>query len=344
MAVTITDIAEEAKVARGTVSDALRGKPGPSEQTRQHIVAVAKQMGYRPNLVARSLTLGKTSLIGVIMPEHTLGFLYYQKEFHAIETTLKKAGFSTLLTTHSCLEEEKRCILSLEDRRVDAILCVGAWNKELNPIYENVKIPIVITDGLDNHINTHSITTDRSWGILAATEYLLDLGHRDIVLFLQVKQPLAMPMPILERIMGFEMAFRRRGIEMSPWQITECEIKGSNMMESFYLSTKKLLAERKPTAIIGINDMACLAIKKAIDEAGLRVPDDISLIGHDNLDFSAYFSPALTTIAQPTEELLSKCVSLVVELAQNGQRKPYVNEILRTQLVIRQTTTKCRDA
>ncbi|MCD4830191.1 MAG: LacI family transcriptional regulator [Anaerohalosphaeraceae bacterium] len=341
MAVTITDIANEAKVARGTVSDALRGKPGPSRQTRQHIVAVAKQMGYRPNLVARSLTLGKTNLIGVIAPEQVSGSAYYQNEFHIIETTLKRAGFSTLLTTYSCIEEERKCILSLEDRKVDAILCVSAWSKELNSIYEKVKIPIVITDGLDGHIKSHSITIDRSWGILAATEHLLGLGHRDIVLFLEAKQPVLMPMAILERIMGFEMAFRRRGIEIAPWQIAECEIKGSDMMESFYLNAKKLLAERKFTAIIGVNDMACIAIKRAIDEAGLRVPDDISLIGHDDLDFAAYFSPPLTTIARATEELLGKCISLVVELAKNGQKKSYVNEVLRTKLVVRQTTAKC---
>ncbi|MCD4831297.1 MAG: LacI family transcriptional regulator [Anaerohalosphaeraceae bacterium] len=344
MAVTIADIANKAKVANGAVSAALRDKPGPSKQTRQHILAVAKQMGYRPNLAARSLRLGKTNLIGVIAPEQISGSAYYQNEFHIIETTLKRAGFSTLLTTHNCLEEEKKCILSLEERRVDAILCIGAWSKELNPIYKNVKIPIVTMDGSDNHISTHSITTDRSWGILAATEHLIDLGHEDIVLFLQVKQPPSMPIPILERIMGFRMAFCRRSIELAPWQITECDIKGSNMMESFYLSTKKLLAERRPTAIIGINDMACLAIKKAIDEAGLSVPDDISLIGHDDLDFAAYFSPPLTTIAQPVEELLDKCVSLVIELAQNSRKKLYANEVLRTKLIVRQTTARCPNA
>ncbi len=326
MTVTIEHIAAKAKVTKNSVSVALRGKKGVSEATRKRIFEVAKDLGYTPNLAARSLVNGKSGLVGMIIADN-IDFIT-QKKISEIEKRLLEKGYHILLSIAHSSTDENKYIDAFRARKVEAII-VFSTGKSLYS--DRCSCPIVALDCITTNPNVNVVRIDREHGIVEATNFLLELGHTDIALVV-IKSGSEV---INQRIAGIQNTFKRRGLVYDSSLITYADACTQN---AFYNATYQMLQKKSPTAIIGQNDLFCMGIRSAIYKHGLRIPEDISLIGHDDFDFAPHFSPALTSIRQPIEQVAEAVVNMLCDLLENGPKESSQEIVLKGKLIVRDST------
>jgi DNA-binding LacI/PurR family transcriptional regulator len=327
--VTIYDIARAAGVSKSTVANALTGKGTVSKATRQRIVQLAREMGYRPSLVARNLSQHKTSTIALILP--TLVNPFYPEIIEAVETIVREHEYQTLVcNTHHDFALGRHQMERLMSRWVDGYIILGA-SMDSNDIARYVKqgVPIVLCDWQENEslsgIAQVSVDFYRA-GQLAA-EHLLGLGHRSIAVIVDA------PLQAL-RLGGFQSIMSAAGIALSHEMIE----RGDSSLESGYAAAKKLLARPVlPTAIFATNDWMAIGAMDAILESGLRVPQDISIVGLDDIVLSAHLHPSLTTVAVPKTRLAKEATELLLGLI-DGNEDMLVSRFVEPYLVARQSS------
>jgi DNA-binding LacI/PurR family transcriptional regulator len=343
---TLKDVALKAKVSPMAVSLALRGKKGVGDQTRKRIMEIADRLNYRPNLAARSLVQVKTGLVGILtagydqpgQPYDSMRELYHLSHnilSQKIIKGLSEHGLQVIIAmSHNSPADDRKCMESLADRRVDGLVLLSGDLQVSADVYNQLKMPCVIVDNEKDGLHADTIRVDRSFGLYAATSHLLKLGHRRILLILDQCQNRNMS----ERLDGYKRAMADHDCPLFPGMI----VRGDQSLDSFYEITRTCLDEKKPTAIIALNDISCPAIYKAIKEKGLSVPGDISLIGHDDFPLASYFDPPLTTIRQPYDHMAKTIVDRLVqrindETGQQGE----LDISLKGELIIRQSVGPC---
>ena len=328
--VTIYDIAKAAGVGKSTVANALTGKGTVSEATRQRILQLAREMGYRPSLVARNLSQHKTMTIALILP--TLVNPFYPEIVEAVENTMREHEYQTLIcNTHFDFALGRQQMERLMSRWVDGYIIMGA-SMDSNDIAHYVKqgLPIVLCDWQENEsppgIAQVSIDFYRA-GQLAA-EHLLELGHQRIAVIVDA------PLQTL-RLKGFQSITSAAGIALPDVMIE----RGNSTLESGYAAAKKLLGRPVlPTAIFATNDWMALGAIEAVLEKGLRVPHDISIVGLDDIVIAAHLHPPLTTVAIPKARLAREATELLLTQIK-GDEDTLVSRLVEPYLVVRQSTT-----
>lgn len=326
---TIYDIAKAVGVTQTTVANALSGKGNVSEATRQRILKCAEEMDYRPNEIARSLAQGKTYTLALILPRISTPF--YPEIAEAIESTAMEHDYQLLLcNTHDDPVLGQRYLERLISRLVDGLIVMGA-SVPLDDIVAQVArgLPIVLCDWQENEapdgIPNVSVDFHRA-GALAA-RHLIELGHRRLAVIVDE------PMQIL-RLEGFRAFAAQAGISVDPPYVQQ----GYSTIESGYTATKTLLdLTPRPTAIFATTDWMALGAMRAVVEAGLRVPHDISIIGLDDIVMSAHVSPALTTVAIPKQQLATEAMAILLGHIA-GQNNELSSVIVPPYLVVRQST------
>ncbi|HLI05615.1 MAG TPA: LacI family DNA-binding transcriptional regulator [Ktedonobacteraceae bacterium] len=327
--VTIYDIAKVAGVGKSTVANALTGKGTVNEATRQRILQLAREMGYRPNLVARNLSQHKTLTIALILP--TLVNPFYPEIVEAVENIVRQHDYQTVIcNTHYDFALAREQMDRLISRWIDGYIIMGT-SMELNDIIRYIKqgLPIVLCDWQENEsapgIAQVSVDFYRAGQI--AAEHLLELGHRSIAVIVDK------PWQAL-RLEGFQSMMLAAGIPV-PVEMIEA---GNSTFESGYAATKKLLAHPVlPTAIFAANDLMAFGAMEAVLEKGLRVPQDISIIGLDDIAISAHLRPPLTTVALPKTRLAKEAAELLLGQI-NGNKDMQVSCLVEPYLVVRQST------
>ena len=329
---TIYDVAKLAGVSTATVSRALNGTGQIAPSTRATIEAAVEQLGYRANTIARSLVTKSTQTIALLLPD--IANPFYAALVSSIQQHALSQGYTMLLcTTEGDAEREEQYLTLLRAKQVDGALVDGL---RLPPD----RIAAFVKDGfpivcLDRDVDSDSIPlvqVDNRLGGRLATEHLIGLGHSRIghvtgAHVLGISD---------ERLAGYWEALVNAEIETDPRLVAE----GHFTEEGGYAGARALLeASPDVTAIFAANDLSALGVLHALAESGRRVPDDVSVVGFDDLRLSAFTAPPLTTIRQPATEIAQRATEILIDLTR-GKRVEKLLHLLEPKLIVRASTAK----
>ncbi|AAM23502.1 LacI family transcriptional regulator [Caldanaerobacter subterraneus subsp. tengcongensis MB4] len=332
MAVTIKDIARLANVSVTTVSRVINNKPeGVSEETRQKILKLVKELGYQPNAIARGLVTKKTKTIGLIIPDISNPF--FPDIARGVEDSAHIYGYNVFLcNTDDNLEKESEYIRALKEKYVDGIIFTSSSIPKHEHIIELVEsgIPVVIMDRRVDSENIYGVFLDNYEGGYIATKHLIDLGHEKIGC---ITGPLYTK-SAKERLEGYKKALLDSGIKIDEKLIFEGDYK----INGGIIGAERLLKDNKDmSAIFACNDLMAYGAYKTIRSFGYKIPDDISVVGFDDIQLSQILEPQLSTIKQPAYDMGLTAARMLIKLIEGKKlKKKIIN--FRPQLVIRQST------
>lgn len=332
---TIMDVAKRARVSKATVSRVLNGIP-VKEETRRKVVAAMKELDYRPNAQARSLTSGKTQVVGVLVPDIESAF--YGPILEGCQQSLLSRGYNMLVcSTYHKRGNEYTFAKLLWEKRVDGLLILTPREVEDKPMqlllrkFASSGFPIVVADGEFDNSLVPAVWVNNFEGGYKATEHLLKLGHKRIGLLLGPKDaPEAS-----QRHLGYQQALRDYGI-------TPCEelvVCAGNYLVNDGLKVAGKLLAKQPTAIFATSDDLAISVLEVGREMGICVPQDLSLVGYDDVAYAQLVTPKLTTVRQPLKQLGSISARKLVQTI-TGEEPEIAQITLPTELVIRDSTTE----
>jgi LacI family transcriptional regulator len=301
--VTIKDVAEKAGVSQSTVSYVLNKKKKVKQITKDKIIKAAEELNYTPNLIARSLKTKKTNTIGIIIPD--LSNIFFAEIIRGIENITNKHDFTIILCcTYDDIEKEKKYLNTLLMKDVDGLIVIGTT--KTHHLLRNVEnLPIVVVDrklGSD----FMSILVNNKKGGFLATNHLLERKKNEIYLF---TGPLSSS-TCFDRMNGYIDALKQHGLDYNESFILECELS----YEGGIKATETIISEkRKFDAIFAGNDLIALGTINTLIKKGYKVPEDVSIVGYDDISTASIFYPALTTIRQPKYLMGIKAAELIID-------------------------------
>ena len=330
--VTIIDVAQEAGVSYATVSRVLNNDPHVKPETRERVVHSITRLGYTVNQQARNLAGGRSHVVGLLVPD--LGTGYIGEIMRGIDEALAVAEYDLMLyTTHRRKTKESAYVTSLTQGMTDGLLLVLPRDpKEYLASLRQRHFPYVLIDhqGIGD---VESAAGATNWqGGYDATKYLVDLGHRRIG-FITGTMDLGCSR---DRLEGYQAALRARGLLIDPQLIQE----GDFLQPTGFTAAQSLLAlPERPTAIFASNDVMAFGVMEAVRDRGLRIPEDVSIVGFDNIPQAVQVSPQLTTVQQPLADMGHEATRMLLTLIQDPER-PYQRVELPTHLVVRASTRR----
>ena len=329
---TMKDVARLAGVSVQTVSVVVNEKAVVTPVTRDRILAAIDELGYRPLAVGRSLRTGSTRTIGLMVADITNPF--FARMADAVEDYAHRAGYNLILyNTHSDPERERTYLQIATQRWVDGMLFVTTTDT-LHGLgsLRKAGIPVVAIDRIPDHYDGPSVILDnRKTGAMVA-EHLLDLGHERLA---HICGPLDLRLSV-ERLESFQGAIRARGLEPLPHVVGDVAWSA----ESGYAAMHELLARApSPTAVFASNDRLAIGAMRAAVESGLRVPEDISFVGVDNIELSPYQTPPLTTVRQRLTDVATLATKILLDLLE-GQEPAEAHVVFEPELIVRQSTAR----
>jgi len=335
MTTTIKDIARLMGVSHSTVSRALRGNSHISEHTTQRICQAALDMGYQPSAAARSLKTRRTQVLGVIVS--SIADPFFSEILDGIEDCAQQGGYSLFIAASQHDPERERKIVQtmLEQRTDGVIICSSSFSAEQGRQLLTHDFPIVVVNHQSAESFHYSIYHDDMDGSLQITQHLIDLGHRKIA-YLGNSQS---GRTTLDRSNGCRLALENAGLSLPADLVLQVPGGDPDLGDQSVDHFMKL--SDPPTAIVCFNDMLAIGILRGCRRAGVRVPDDLSITGFDNIAFSAFTSPPLTTFDQPKYSIGDEAAQLLLDLLENGNGKAPENattKILKGRLLVRGST------
>jgi LacI family transcriptional regulator len=315
-----------------TVSRALTGNPEVSESTRRKVLRCAETLGYRPNRWARSLVTRKSSIIGVVIPD--ISHSFFAEITYGVEDTLEKAGYDILLChSRGSVEKERAEIDTLIGSRVDGLIIASEQPESaLKPFQELIDrhIPFVLVDRFFPKSGFTSVRTDDVAVGRIATVHLLALGHRRIA---HIEGPGLSPASLRRR--GYLAALRAAGVSVDRRLIT----RGNFDIPTGVDAMKRLLkTSPRPTAVFTANDPMAIGAVYACRDAGLRVPEDVSIVGAGNIEGPHHPNPFLTTIDWPRMEMGRAAGELLLAVMDASSQERPEDRVFEPRLLVRQST------
>ncbi|MGD0174495.1 MAG: LacI family DNA-binding transcriptional regulator [Anaerolineales bacterium] len=332
--VTIIEVAEKAGVSFGTVSRVVNNDIHVKKETRERVLKVMDRLGYVANRQARSLAGGKSNIIGVLVPD--LGTGYIEEIIRGIDAELSLSDLDLILyTTHRTASKEANYVANLAKGMVDGLLLVLPRSPaDYIGTLTGRNFPFVLIDHQGTGRDCPAVGATNWQGAYRATEYLIKLGHSRIG-FITGSMDLGCSM---ERLEGYLSALRTHHASEAPELIYE----GTFFQPDGYAGASALLdLPNPPSAIFASNDIMALGVMDAVRSRGLRIPDDISIVGFDDIPQSAVVRPALTTVNQPLEKMGRVATQMLLDLLRQPDKE--VGRIeLPTELVIRDSCQNAR--
>ena len=326
---SIKDIARLADVSHSTVSRALRGSGLISEETAGRIRRIALEAGYTPSAAARSLVTRRTDTIGVVVTNIADPFV--AGVVSGIEEVASEKGHSVFLAnSHADPEREVRVVQSFEERRVDGIIVtssrVGAMYV---PLLSRMRVPIVLLNNQHPSEFVHSVMIANAEAAIEATRHLVGLGHRRIA-YLGDRNG---HQSDTERFSGYRRALEEAGLPFEP----ELVVHGDGKPEGAGPAMARLLElPKRPTAVFCYNDLSALGAMREVFARGLRIPEDLSIAGFDDLYISRYLNPPLTSVRQPMRQMGRMAMETLLDLLSGGRREH--NLKVPGELIVREST------
>ncbi len=335
---TIIDVANACKVSPSTVSLTLNDNPRIPLTTKEKIRKKISELNYKPNLIARSLAKGKTQIIAVLIPpvENVFSDPFYSMALDGIYTIAKNNGYKIVLEVVDksfWLKKEYEKLFA--DRLIEGVIFLGGIAREHRELHKLSNSYGYVLVGESSYIVSKSnkvpvVTGDNFKGGYLATKYLLSLGHRKIA---HIHGDMRV-FSVLERYRGFSRALKEFDIVLHKGWIATGKFREWDS----YLQAKKIFyGEERPTAIFAGNDVMALGAIRAVNECGLKVPDDISVIGMDDIPLAATSSPPLTTVKYPIYAMASYATDALIKKVEGSDMRN-IKKIFDVALVERQTT------
>ena len=335
MKITIADIAEKAGVSKATVSRVLNNRPeGVGQETRLRIQAIVRETGFQPSAVARGLATGKSSSVGLIIPD--IANPFYPLLVRGVETVLNEAGYSLFLcNSDSNLHKEKEYVRVLMDKCVDGVILDSSGSDcdcQLE-LLEAKGVPFVLLDRLiEGRSQQAGVFVDNRQGARMAVAHLAaSEGCR----LLYINGPADLSQSILRRS-GVEELWRERGLPAESLQV----LQGNDTIESAYQLILEMLDQRGCltfNALFACNDLMAIGALRALKQRGIAVPDEVEIIGYDGIELGGLVEPPLSTVSQPALEMGARSAELLLQLIAGQQPSPSSLTMMPT-LLLRGTT------
>ena len=333
MAVTIKDIAKVCNVSYSTVSRVLNEKCVRKSERNDKIIATAKALGYTPNKLAVQLVKKQTNMLGLMVPD-IVNNPHYPEITKSVEDTAIAAGYQVFLcNTDWDVTKEVMYRDALVEKRVAGIVVMPVCD-ESHVIFRNLDMPVVLLGSRTREPDLHYVVMDNIKAGYDTAEYLIKLGHRKIAYIGRNTTNYTSS----DRMEGFFRAIEHYGIAKSDVPVL---VSDSNRLEGGYLAAQCLLNQKElPTAIVAFNDLLALGVMQAIEEHGLQVGKDISVIGFDDILFSALPQINLTTVTPSKTELGKRAVEIILRHYSNNPLREQQKIILPAQRIERKTCGK----
>src|SRR5918997_7112935 len=327
---TMAEIAAIAGVSKPTVSKVMNGQPGVAPRTRERVEHVIAERGYVRHGTARALSAGRAGSVNLVVKE--VDNAYFTEIIRGVEETLERAGLSMVLTaTHDEARRHRRWMARVVEHGTDgAILVLPDENLAHLEVLRSHGIPVALVDDRgESPAGVPSVGATNFAGGVAAMEHLLSLGQR---------RDAALRGPPYRstraRIAGCRTALQEAGVALDPL----LEMPGGFVPETGYEGARALLrAPSPPTAIFAGSDLQAMGVYRALYEMGLRIPDDVSVVGFDDLPLSGLLTPALTTVRQPVREMGAQATRMLLRIIA-GKRLESPRVELATSLIVRESS------
>ncbi len=336
--VTIYDVAKTAECSTATVSLVLHNSEKVKPETRERVQEVMKRLGYTPNYLARSLSMKATNTLGLIVPQ--VENPVFSQMIAGVEKYASSRGYNLLLGISGLeLDKENLCLNMLRQKRVDGLLIFPTFMDHIlaNLFHQKTatqnQIPIVFcgSSGNQDRNDISYVKCDQRMGAYLAVDHLIDTGRRRIALIAAVSEP----SQASSRVAGYRDALAFHNMKADESLIRFC----SQENESIYRCTQELLASEKPDAIFCLYDYMALLVMRAIHNQGLRIPEDIAVIGFDNISISQYLPVSLSTVNTRSEKVGIMAAQLLLQHIDTPDLPPQQIR-LAPELIVRESTGK----
>lgn len=332
----LKDVARLAGVSEATASMAMNNKTGVNKDTKKKVLDAAKRLNYFPSDIARGLTNKITKNIGLVVPDIENPFFGSLTKY--MDLYAKESDYSLILSiSDENPEKEDKIIFNLISKRVDGIVIVPTFSPRGNvPYMETLSenhIPYIFATSFYPGNEENCVYTDYDKGSYQLTKYLIDLGHKDIYILISEFPEIAFT---ALRVNGYKRALKESGIKISSKAIQPCKRTDFN---SGYITTKRILSDSKPTAIIAINDLLALGAKQAAMEMGFSIPGNISIAGYDDVLYTYLSDVPLTTVRQNIQEICKTSIEILISRIEKKNHFDF-NRIIDPELIIRKSTGK----
>lgn len=333
MSTTMKDVAREAGVSVNTVSRALNGKPDVNEDTKKRILEIADRLNYVPNFLAKGLVTKNTRTIGVIVSDNTDPF--FATIVKGIEDFTRSKGYNIILcNTDEKYEREEEAVRLLREKQVDGLLITLApAQKERADILElkRAGTPFVLLNRHMDDVMTDYVINDNVYGAYIAVSHLIRLNHKRIGYISGPSQISS----VKERMQGYKKALFENSIEFDNSLVRTSNLK---MADGCRRMRELLELKDRPTAVFAYSDFLAIGILKAIKEAKLEIPEDIALVGYDDIEFSEFLEVPLTTVHQPKYRIGKEGAKILIDRIENKDSEGLYQIVLKPELVVREST------
>ncbi|MGJ7546674.1 LacI family DNA-binding transcriptional regulator [Variovorax sp. LT1R16] len=335
---TLKDVALKAEVSVTTVSHVVNATRHVSPTVRERVELAIRELGYVPNAMARSLKSNTTSTLGMLIPNCSNP--YFAEIVRIVEDRCFGAGYTLVLcNTHDEPNRQSVYLQVLAERRIDGLIVVStgpADDDSLVRQLHGLRVPTVLVDREIADPACDLVETAHMQGGLLAVRHLLSLGHRRIAC---IGGPVGVA-PSEQRIEGWRMALAETGATPDTANADALLWRGGFTSQSGYEAMHAILRTAdRPSAVFVCNDLMAIGALRAAHESGVHVPDEISIVGFDDIELSAYTSPPLTTVAQPKERIGALAVDMLLERV-GGQRRDARKVVLQPELRVRGSTAR----
>lgn len=330
--VTIYDIAKKTGFSPTTVSKALNNYPDISEKTKKIIINAAKEMGYTGNISAKSLKTKKSWLVGMLIEEELEVGPFFSRIIESFRKEMETSGYDVIYVTKTIGGKRVSYYDHCLYRNIEGILIlsINENDKEIMELINNSKIPIITTDNKLEGVA--SVSSDNYEGAKIAVEYLYSLGHKKIAVLMGPQNKVVGR----ERFYGYIDTIKKLGLDIKKEWMIECD---KFNFQAGYRGMKKLLTCRElPTGIVAQSDLAAFGAIVAACESGFAIPRDFSIVGFDDIEFSQYYNPSLTTIRQK-QDVIGKIAAQQLIRMIDGDIE-HIDIRIPVELVIRDSCRK----
>jgi len=334
MKATIYDVAREAGVSIATVSNAINGKGKISKKRREQILKIMEELNYQPSFIAAALVGKRTYTLGLLLPDISNPF--FGEIARAIEDRAHQAGYSVMMcSTDNKDERVERYINVLEQKMVDGVVIgTGVDDLDILKRLETKAIPFVLLARESAALAADTVVGDDCAGGYLAARHLASLGHRRIAILSETMNVSSSR----ERLRGFRQGLAEAGVPFDSSDIVVCEFR----VDEGRRGAQELLSRAEPpTALFCCNDVLAIGAMQAAKRRGLRVPDDVSIVGYDDTMLAGVTDPPLTTVAQPIQSMGEQALKLLLDGIHSADRVKQ-RVVLRPELVVRGSTGPVR--
>lgn len=331
---TISDVARRAGVSAMTVSRVVNGSGAIAPATRARVEAAIAELGYVPNALGRQLRSKRTQMVGLVLSDITNPF--FTTVARGVEDRAREAGYHILFCdTDESEAEEQRAVTALIERQVDGILLVPTGDDAPTlPLLANRGLPVVVLDRRVREPGIDSVATDSIAGARLLARHLLELGHRRIAVL--TGRPAVSTSA--DRVEGVRLAFMEAGLPFDEALVQYGTYTAETGADGYRMTRRALALEPRPTAVFAANNFIAFGALRAIREAGLRVPEDLSVVTFDDLPVDWVADPILTVVAQPAYEIGRRAMGFLLERLAGESPARARHLLLPAQLIVRRST------